>query len=283
MKYKLTGMAILLIVGGLASAYKKDPDFIRAIQKGAKARIVLSVVDDEGAVVPDAAVRALMGMNFRERAYHINGLTDSDGRFAVEGKTTGDEVEVEISKDGYYGTSKKYCFITMGAESNVKDGKWQPFGMEERLRLRKIRNPVKLRRLGFGNGRIMPATNKWLSCRVTLRFTEPLSGGYYSRNVSESAYPYPYEAQAGADYEIRALDIAASNIKRGKDGVLFPRDAVLVTRTRCVLDEKGQLKSAHYGYVWVAQLFACRRCNPGMRLAWVFNPTPNDTNLEPAK
>ena len=162
MKYKFTVMAILLIVGGLASAYKKDPDYIRARRKGAKARIVLSVVDDEGAVVPDAAVRALMGMNFRERAYHINGLTDSDGRFAVEGKTTGDEVEVEISKDGYYGASRQYCFSEMGAESDVKDGKWQPFGMEERLRLRKIRNPEKLCDLGFGNGRVMPATNTWM-------------------------------------------------------------------------------------------------------------------------
>ena len=87
-------------------------------------------------------------------------------------------------------------------------------------------------------------------CRVTLWFTEPLSGGYYSRNVSESAYPYPYEAQAGADYEIRALDIAASYTTRKVGGEPFPRDVALVTRTRCVLDEKGQLKSAHYGYIF---------------------------------
>ena len=60
----------------------------------------------------------------------------------------------------------------------------------------------------------------------------------------------------------------------------FGKDAVLVTRTRCVLDENGNLKSANYGFIRFLSVDAGWDGKPTMQLACIFNPTPNDTNLE---
>lgn len=155
---------ILLTLGILITvqsyAIKKDPAYRDAKINGGDTRIVLSIIGDDDRPVSNATVRVLMGMNFRERAYYINGFTSADGKFVIEGKTTGNEIEIDVTKDGYYQTSDKLCFISMGHEYDVKDGRWQPWGMELQLRLRVIRNPIVL--LGDVNGYYVPETNKWI-------------------------------------------------------------------------------------------------------------------------
>ena len=86
---KLVFMMVALTVVMSVFAHKKDPEYLKARRNGGDTRIVLSIIGDDGQPVSNATVRVLMGMNFRERAYYINGVTSTDGKFVIEGKTTG--------------------------------------------------------------------------------------------------------------------------------------------------------------------------------------------------
>jgi len=120
-----------ILIGTFTYGRDVSPDFERAHIRGAKTRIVLKAVDDVGNPVAGASIHVLMGMNYRLKSYDIDGVTDTNDVFVVEGKTTGNEIEITAKKDGYYRPSKKrLCFIAMGNEYEVKDGKWQPWGME---------------------------------------------------------------------------------------------------------------------------------------------------------
>ena len=46
-------------------------------------------------------------------------------------------------------------------------------------------------------------------------------------------------------------------------------------------DENGTIKSANYGSIRRFEIGPSRRGVALLRLSYVFNPTPNDTNLEP--
>ena len=81
MKKKIIFMIMVSMGSLFVFAHKKDPDYLNARRNGGDARIVLSIIGDEGLPVSNAIVRVLMGMNFRERAYYINGVTGANGEF----------------------------------------------------------------------------------------------------------------------------------------------------------------------------------------------------------
>ena len=150
-----------ILIGTFTYGRDVSPDFERAQIRGAKTRIVLKAVDDVGNPVAGASIHVLMGMNYRLKSYDIDGVTDTNGIFVVEGKTTGNEIEITAMKNGYYQPSKeRLCFIGIGNEYEVKDGKWQPWGMEIPLVFREVRNPVKL--ISKVDGYMIPATNCWI-------------------------------------------------------------------------------------------------------------------------
>ncbi len=295
-------------------AHKTDPDYLKARRSGGDACIVLSIIGDDGLPVSNATVRVLMGMNFRERAYYINGATGVDGKFVVEGKTTGNEIEIDVTKDGYYQTSEKLCFISMGHEYDVKDGRWQPWGMELQLRLRAIRNPIPL--VGDVNGYYVPETNKWIGfdmkqadwvfsghngsrpdfevflewdgrpsrdsqlLKLHFRTEEPMGGFYYADSVKESRFHGVYSASTNEVLQ-RAFT-CKTTLKDGrvaKEGL--PRSKLLVLRSRCVCDQEGALESSNYSAInWIA-VEGTRKGWGEMLFSYYFNPIPNDTNLEP--
>lgn len=80
-------------------APKKDPEYSRAVSKGAKAKLELHVVDDEGNPVPDVNVKAIMWMV--TDAYTLNGQTNTNGVFIIKGKIR-NEIVIRLKKDGYY-------------------------------------------------------------------------------------------------------------------------------------------------------------------------------------
>ena len=116
---------VVVLTGTTVWGRLVDSDFQRAHLNGAKARVELSVHDECGAPVSGASVHVLMGMNYRLNSYNIDGKTDTNGVFVIEGKTTGNEIEIKVTKDGWYRSQKKLCFIAMGYEHAVKNGKWQ--------------------------------------------------------------------------------------------------------------------------------------------------------------
>ena len=306
----------MLFVSSLA--LKEDPEYRKSRQNGAIAKIKLSVSDDYGHLVSNATIRVFLGMNFRSAGHSISGMTDAKGEFLFEGKTCGDEIEIFVSKNGYYKTFQRLCFAAMGHEHDVKDGKWLPYGETRHLLLRKIHNPSELCKFGFGNGREIPDTNIWVGvdmqqgdfvrpygtglrkdfellvdwdgkppissgrCTAVMRFNGQFEGAYLSARADESEYPYVYEADKDNSYSVvKAFTDKRQKTGQFSGGVLFGRDTVLVTRTRATIDADKRLSSACYGYIHAFDVDASWDGNPTIRLSGVFNPTPNDTNLEP--
>ena len=318
MKYFFV-IALLTITVTSAFALSKDSSYRDARRSGALAKFKIHIVDDLGNNVPGADVSVFFGMNFRPKGYYLKGVTDTNGVYVAEGKTCGDEIIVDARKQGFYNSRRKLCFTKMGSEHDVSDGKWLPYGESEILQLRRIHNPVVLRSFGFGAGKNVPATNTWIGvnmargdfvkphgegdradfeimtewdsrppvdcdyCAVNIRFMENLSGGYYATKVKESEHPYVYHADGDNAYNIRQFKIIGRDRCRQDKVLPYGKDAILVTRTRCLLDENNDLKSANYGLIRILSVDAGWDGKPTMRLACIFNPTPNDTNLEPKR
>lgn len=310
--------SLLLSVIGIVFitfAHKNDPAYKSARLEGADAKIELRIIDDDDNVVPGASVNVFMGMNLRPNGYWIRGTTDTNGFFLIKGKTCGDEIEVFLSKTGHYNSYKKYCFATMGAEHEVKNIRWQPYGDRKTIELRKIHNPVELTHEGLFIDIVQ--TNQWIGfdmlardfvrpwgkgktidfeiraewdgappmgskmCCGELRFTQPTEGGDYVKKITESSYPYVYKACQNDDYEVTNIKVVNRMGDPGFTKIPFREDSVLVTRTRCIVDETtGKLKSANYGYIKDFMVSPSWKGKCTLRLFYVFNPTPNDTNLE---
>lgn len=310
-------LVLCVCISSVVSAYgyNKDPDYRRARIKGAQARLVLRVADDEGHPVANASVHVLMGMNYRLKSYDIDGVTDTNGVFVVEGKTTGNEIEITVTKGGYYTSEKRMCFIGMGHEYAVKEGKWQPWGMNVGVVLREVRKQAKL--LIFASrSLVIPVTNTWIGvdlarndfvepyghgtdedlslnlhwdgrdlgsskfCTAEISFSNAHDGGYFSRVLNDSKFKYVRCAETNR-IDIRSLDLKWSNELRShfsdpKTGA----ESELVLRLRTCVDDKGRVRSAHYGAIESVYLSPCWQTNPTIRFVHVFNPNPNDANLE---
>ena len=309
-------MMLILVVSIIAPAVlalKKDPSYRQARLNGAESKIDLYVHDDEGVVVSNANVKVFMGMNFRPKGYWINGVTDANGHFLIQGKTCGDEIEVFVSMNGYYDSCKKLCFAKIGKEHEVKDGKWMPYGCKEFVVLRKIINREDL--VDYNNFMNVPVTNVWIGfdmahksfvipygtgkvkdfevnvawdglppweskyCSALLRFCDPLSGGYYVSNIGESKFPYPHKANSSNTYKEKKIMVIdrANDLPKSSAGFLC--NSTMVTRTRCLVDERKELKSASYGCIKRFDV-GPGRLGCVLRLSYVFNPVPNNPNLE---
>ena len=313
---RTTVLLLVLATTTVAFALKKDPAYRQARLKGAQAKMELHIADDGGNAVADVNVNVFMGMNFRDQGYWIRGRTDTNGVFNVAGKTCGDAIEIYLSQEGYYDSMKIFRFATMGAERDVKDGKWQPYGEEQRIQLRHIHNPIELTQgTLFAD---IATTNQWIGfdmmakdfvrpfgkgdtadfevravwdgksptesrlCYGELRFTHPVAGGCYVEKVSESSYPYVYCADRNGKYETSSLKVVNRMGEPGLTKIPFKENCVLVVRTRCVIDEETKvLKYANYGYIKDFRVSPSWKGQSTLRLFYVFNPTPNDTNLEP--
>lgn len=294
---------------------KKDPAYLDARRNGAETKIVLKVVDDMGAVVSNATVNIFFGMNFRPKGHAISGETDETGIFTAVGKTCGDEIEICIDKSGYYPSRRRLCYAAMGKERLAEGGRWLPYGDMQQIVLRKRRNPTTAKRfwefrytkevnswIGFdlekndfvrpyGTGAIQDFEvfidwdGEWLpkykGMAVAIRFVEPFSGYCEIPANVESSFIGPYKAGPTANY---AQNARFSEQVRS-DGEIseshFNKANCWVVRSRCKVDEKGELISANYTVIHDIT-FACKKGGiAGFSITGFFNPTPNDTNLEP--
>jgi hypothetical protein len=71
-------------------APKTDPEWSRAVRKGAMAKLELHVVEEDGKPVANANIKVIMGMI--ATAYTIYGQTDTNRVFIIKGKTKGNEI-----------------------------------------------------------------------------------------------------------------------------------------------------------------------------------------------
>ena len=315
MKFVALGFVVVL-TGTTVWGRLVDSDFQRAHLNGARARIELTVHDEYGAPVSGASVHVLMGMNYRLNSYDIDGKTDTNGVFVIEGKTTGNEIEIKVTKDGWYRSQKKLCFIAMGHEHVVKNGKWQPWGMEIKIPMREVRNPVSLikKKGGFS----VPRTDAWIGfdmqlgdwvgyggvgrtpdfevklqwdgkpvvsfefARMELRFVGDGAGFYMANTTSNSAFSGIYNA---ATNEMYKKEFTCSTTR--KNGTVLteeiPSGKLMVVRSRCRLDDKGNVVEANYSFIRAVLIEGGYDGKASAFMNYRFNPTPNDTNLEPQR
>ena len=291
----------------------EDAEFRAALKRGADYRTVLKVVDDSGVSVEGASVRATIEQ--LHKIYTVRGTTDTNGLFTISGRTTGNRIVIDVTKDGYYGSRREHCLIAMGAEHEVRDGRWQPYGAEERMELRRIRHPADLVVKGIYIP--VPMTNAWFGfnlekativtsnaqdradiefwvdwdglpppqsrhCACFFRTVGDPSGGYNVEKVMESLQPYPYEASTNESYAVRSVHIVDrdENHEDGGGEVPFSPKSALVLRLRPKVDADGSLKEANYGLVRTLDVGPGWKGISKVYLSYIFNPTPNDTNLE---
>jgi hypothetical protein len=298
-------------------AAKKNPEYSRARKNGAEAKILLNITDDAGMGVSNVSVRVFMGMNFRPKGYWINGETDVNGHFLIQGETCGDEIEIFISKNGYYDSHEKLCFAEMGKEHKVDNGKWQPYGEKYNMVIRKIKKPYaigfggkymftkKLNQwIGFdlqkydfvypyGKGKISDFElminwdGKWLpdytGMGVNIRFVDPFSGYYEVPVQSVSKLKGPYVVRGEKEYRKTAqfFEKVVNSFERIRKP--YDQNKCWVVRSRCNVDKDGNLTSSSYSVIHKISFCGEINGSGGVCVIGAFNPTPNDTNLEPKR
>lgn len=292
-------------------AKQPRPEVLKAMHEGAMAEVHLKVLDDSGVPVTNASVRAVFDMLPVPRS--VYGKTDTNGVYIARGKTNGNYIEFFVGNKGYYGSQKKITLIEMGAEHGVKDGKWQPYGDEQKIVLRRIISPCHL--VDIVKWIYVPRTNEWIGfdmkngdfvqpfglgedadfevkvawdgfsasqcrlCVASVRFVDEKNGGYFAPKSNESDFPFGYRANTN-----KSLEVSFKTINRDGDFNQthrpFPQNEFFVTRTRCKLNADGELISANYGMLRRFDIYPSRESAAVIDYSGVFNPTPNDTNLE---
>jgi hypothetical protein len=296
-----------------AHTHRKDSEFLRAMDSGALTKIIISTSDDDNVPISNVSVRVLMGMEYREDAYFINGKTDKDGKFVIEGITKGNEIEITATKDGYYRSFKKLCYIRMGEEYEVKDGKWQPWGLKISLPLREKRNQASLIRK-YG-GVDMPTTNQWFGFDMKIRdwvapghagivpdfevyltwdgkpiatsaqtdllvrFIEDGAGYYLTDKTVESDFKGVYNANTNTIFK---KEFTCSTFR--KNGrftqIGIPSDKIMIIRSRCKVDKAKNIIEANYSSATKFFIEGGWHGKAIMDFSYYFNPIPNNTNLE---
>ena len=117
---------------------------------------------------------------------------------------------------------------------------------------------------------------------VKIRFTEPF-GGYYAYDINrDSEFKGPYLASPSsihlteADFYERVFD----NGER-REQKHFNTGKCWIVRSRCKVSPDGKLVEANYSVIYDI-VFTCKSGGyGGFCITGAFNPTPNDTNLEP--
>lgn len=287
----------------------------RALAQGAEFDVRFRVVDDEGCPVENAKCSGWAYLERdRNRGKGHDVQTDSNGVARVAGKC-GEWVSVVLRKEGYYRTmfDVKYPFDSVPA---VVDGKWQPYGETRTVVLKRIRNPQKMGVANRGNRHGYPRFGTWIGYDLEKQdWVAPDGNGVYSdmrirfitheetdrdfvrtMEVSFADNPYGGAYRMGMDENSEFLTQYAANTNavfakefkfefrhKGRELVQeeLKSNEYLVFRTRSKVNPDGTLKSAHYGAIMGNWKFFERY---GMSIRRVvFNPTPNDTNLEDAE
>jgi hypothetical protein len=309
----LVACAAVLSVG---FAKQGNLEYRRARRDGAIARILVHVVDDTGMDVSNASVRVFMGMNFRPKGHYVSGASDTNGLFLAEGLTCGDEIVIDVTQAGSYSSTKKICLAKMGEEHEVREGKWLPFGAKEVIELRRIRKPLDLawqgdfvhttnlnEWIGFdlkamdfvsphGRGAVADfdvrinwdgrAHKGYRGMGVKIRLTGQGAGFVVVPVRRDSSFKGPYRANVSDGYDQTSAEFYEKVLEdQTCETRLWNESSYWVVRSRCSVNDSGEVVVANYSVINSIQFSGSKEGFGGVRVIGLFNPTPNDTNLEP--
>ena len=317
-------IVLLIMFGGsafitFARVHKFSPEFQavydaatasevqEAQRKGAKAKIVYRVVDDDGMPITNTVVRGTWQNDYPRKTWKENYVTDTNGMFVAEA-TVGSRFGCIVEKSGYYSSTGGVNFHWReGVSPLVKDGKWQPYGEHKTIVLKRIKNPANMNLIQHA-WFAAPVTNAWVGFDLEkFAWTPPYGNGknddilirfnYQARNkyytdwstmdISFTNNPYAgfYMLNKDSYSEMKnpySVDTNQTFLSTNTYGTVGTKENILgsgsclVFRTRTKVGEDGQLVSANYGMIygrWTTEF--------GMKAeAIFFNPRPNDTNLE---
>ena len=308
----ITAMGSIYDLAGanLSTAFKD------ALTKGADTRVRICVQDECGFPIENAKVRATLAN--RESDYSMYGVTDTNGIYVIAGNTTGDYLQILATKQGYYDSWESVSYIEMGKEHEVLIGRWQPFDAKHIIVLRRVQNPKAIE-IGNGSFALTKQLNNWLGfdikkhdfvrphgageitdfevkidwdgkwypdytgMGIELRFSTPYSGYYELPVKSASKFKGPYSADAEKAFcQKAAFDEQVVNPTQ-RIRHPFDESKCWVVRSRCKVDEIGRLISANYSVIYKISFCGKYDGRGGIRITGAFNPTPNDTNLEPKR
>lgn len=316
---RLFALSFALMVQLMLFAANNDCEFQQAIQYGATAQISVRVVDDAQNPISDVMVEAQFDAAFQSQGGALTVMTDTNGTAVVSGKT-GKSVAIRATRSGYYGASDKICYISLG--QGVKDGKWEPWNVMRTLILRPVRNPAAKKML-IEDWRIVKAPSAWIGfdiekydfvkpygqgevadmeikyefdghdlnnldgMDVYMRFPWDYAGAYYQNRNMTSDFKDAYFAVTNAVYlkdfhffDHIVRDVYGHVVRHDKQ--IFDNSKAMIIRSRCVVDEEGRLKEARYSEITHFR-FGCDENGCCLMFQPIFNPIPNDTNLEPKR
>ncbi len=260
-----------------AQASKLSEEIRNALINGARVKMTIKVVDEEGSPVTNAVAGAYFRKSFgKEWGKTIDKTTDRNGICIVEERTS-DTVFTHATKDGYYRGRNEY-FATK--DYKLDGDKWLPWDVTNTVVLRKIKNPVPMCRrqvmssipadaksgelffdlmIGdwvkpYGNGEIADLTatysvvenSVWHGRICVTNFVFYFNGDYNGQYVKDKRMNSEFDT----DYESSVDNIYTKHISEASEHIYVITDKqYLVFRIRSKVDTEGNIISAYYGVV----------------------------------
>lgn len=287
-----------------------------ALTQGADAALNVFVHDERGKPIPGAQVRCAFWLGRSGGGNVVYGVADQTGHFLARGRSN-DDVHAKVVSEGYYAS---YARKVLGGTSAVdgilvRDGRWQPYGEDWPILLRKIVNPVPLDSCINRKEYHISATNAWIGfdmekrdwvkphgdgiqadfeinfdwdgtvrghytgASLDLRFPDPFSGGYWTEKTNGSDYKFAYCADTNQNF-LSEFRFVVKREKQGWKRAVFGEDKLLIARTRCKVDDEGVLVAANYSQILGIDFHWGSKGKGRFFISYIRNPSVNDTNLE---
>ena len=170
-------MCVICAVGmsAFAVVHEFSPEFAKiyneaqrsevkhAQRYGAKAKVIYHVVDDDGRPLENVQVGYRWQNDYPRKTWGGYAMTDTDGVVVLQ-DNVGSQIMVSVSRERYYGAWDKLLFFWReGVSPLVKDGKWQPYGENRTIVLKRVKKPVEMKFHSWGiDGYCAPVTNVWV-------------------------------------------------------------------------------------------------------------------------
>lgn len=282
--------------------------------RGAKAKIVYRVVDDEGESVPKAVAHVWFRSDHPKldiKEWVVE--TDANGEFVAECHTN-ERVSIGVDKEGYYHSFDRVTFRSKTSGYEVKDGKWQPYGETRTVVLKRMRNPHEMLGSDSSPQRKITMYDKWLgfdlekgdflppmgvgteadmlvrfrlngrmprdwSIMMDVSFTNtPYAGARRLKKDGWSDMKSSYCADTNAVYQTNFTFKYCHEKGVHPYSDKLDQDEYMIFRTRTKVDRDGKLVSARYGKLYGPWHFEDAG---GSQIYKVFmNAKDNDINLE---
>ena len=291
-----------------------------AVEHGATARFVVTVLDESGNALPDAIVRATFSV--RHTSSTSSAVTDGDGNCLLTG-STGGSVNFGVFHEHFYPSHSYFGFNLCGKGAHkVIWGSWQPDKIPVEIRLRKVKSPNAA--LSPARGYLqVPRLNEWIGYDLVendfvfpegegkaadvkvkiswdgewsskmlleLEFLGAGAGGYLADKKRYSNYKGVYSANLDAEYKSHFVFAQRRGPTRREAAsgdnpvMLFDETSILVARAaRGGVSGCVDGNGNAYRYFQIYDLSFVRGDKAGtasLRMRCIYNPTLGDTALE---